>query len=281
MKREQARTIRRLYLVLCVVLFVFGATAHAQDAPRFLQPTLEVFTSEEISLLGRAVEELDAALVSCPWASRMQHDDRGWNSEQFSRYGAGVLRSLGYRVVLVGREATNTQARVWLALAIDLPARTAWIPVDATPPEGDIQTVIGRILWEAEQPLAWPSRFAADTIRYDIVLPIGANVLPIARIDRIQGKAGEPGELVWLSAKTSVDPDGDIVLYVWDFGDGESLVTTTARTQHRYTESGAYSVRLIVVDNFGGHAASEPTEVVMVEPEEPPTRPTGGCNCGG
>jgi hypothetical protein len=270
--------MKSLTLLLCGLLFALAASA--QEAPRFLQPSAEFFSDEEIALLGQAVEELDALLATLPWGSQMEHSERGWGSEQFARYTAGVLQSLGYRVTVVGRE-TDDETGIWLAVAVDLPTRTAWVPVDATPPEGEVQSVLGRIPWEGEPSSAWPSPFAADMMSYDFVLPIGENDPPIAKIDRTRRIAHEPGDSIWLSAFASVDPDGGIVLYVWDFGDGESLVSTTARVRHRFVESGVYSVRLTVIDDSGSHAPSEPTEITVVKPEESDSRrPASGCGCG-
>jgi hypothetical protein len=270
--------MKSLTLLLCGLLFALAASA--QEAPRFLQPTAEFFSNEEIALLGRAVEELDHLLATQPWASRMEHSERGWGSEQFARYTAGVLQSLGYRMTVVGSETADGATHIWLAVAVDLPTRTAWVPVDATPSEGEVQSVLGRIPWEAE-PSSWPSPFDADLMSYDFALPTGANEPPIATIDRTRRIAHEPGDSVWLSAFASVDPDGGIVLYVWDFGDGESLVSTTARVRHRFMDSGAYFVRLTVVDNSGSHAPSEPTEITVVQYEEPDdSPPSGGCGCG-
>ena len=270
--------MRLLAHLLCTLLLALAAAVQAQEAPRFLQPTAESFSDEEIALLGRAVEELDELLTAHPWGSRMEHSERGWESEQFARYSAGVLQSLGYRVALVGRETTDGEVQIWLAVAIDLPTRAVWVPVDATPPEGEVQTVLGRIAWEVE-PSAWPSPFAARMVLYDFVLPIGENDPPVAKIDRTRRIAHEPGDSVWLSAFTSVDPDGGIVLYAWDFGDGESLVSTTARVRHRFAESGAYSVRLTVVDDSGSHASSEPTEITIARVKAEDKAPSGGCGC--
>ena len=277
---ERGMTMKSLTLLLCGLVFALAVAGQAQEAPRFLQPTAESFSDEEIALLGRGVEELDALLATQPWGSLMEHSERGWGSEQFARYTAGVLQSLGYRVTVVGRETADDETRIWLAVTVDLPTRAAWVPVDATPPEGEIQTVLGRIPWEVE-PSAWPSPFAADMMSYDFVLPANVNEPPIAKIDRARRSGHEPGDSVWLSAFASVDPDGGIVLYVWDFGDGESLVSPNARVRHRFTDSGAYSVRLTVVDDSGSHASSEPTEITVVRYEEPDDPPSsGGCGCG-
>jgi PKD repeat protein len=58
---------------------------------------------------------------------------------------------------------------------------------------------------------------------------------------------------ITLSAAGSSDPDGDVLSYTWDFGDGSSLTTTSTTTAHTYTtgEAGqltAYAVSLVVHD---------------------------------
>ncbi|NMH64029.1 S8 family serine peptidase [Shewanella salipaludis] len=48
----------------------------------------------------------------------------------------------------------------------------------------------------------------------------------------------------------SQDPDGDIVEWYWQFGDGQS--STLANPQHKYAEAGEYPVSLTVTDSRGG-----------------------------
>ncbi|VAW47707.1 hypothetical protein MNBD_GAMMA03-1423 [hydrothermal vent metagenome] len=49
------------------------------------------------------------------------------------------------------------------------------------------------------------------------------------------------------NASKSSDPDGDVLSYFWDFGDGTSA--QRAVTKHTYTQSGEYNVTLTVDDN--------------------------------
>ena len=61
------------------------------------------------------------------------------------------------------------------------------------------------------------------------------------------------GDEITFDASASSDPDGDIVLYEWDFGDGttaEGLIVS-----HTYTEPGAKTVTLTVHDNHGLNAS--------------------------
>ena len=50
----------------------------------------------------------------------------------------------------------------------------------------------------------------------------------------------------------SVDPDGSITTYVWDFGDGSRASGKTV--SHVYAKSGSYTVTLTVTDNSGATA---------------------------
>jgi PKD repeat protein len=57
------------------------------------------------------------------------------------------------------------------------------------------------------------------------------------------------GETVSFSAEASSDQDGDIVSYVWDFGDGSA--GEGVNVEHVYSQSGHYTVTLTVTDNDG------------------------------
>ena len=55
------------------------------------------------------------------------------------------------------------------------------------------------------------------------------------------------GEYINFDASNSYDPDGTIVSYSWDFGDGTT--SSDATVSHSYEEDGEYTVTLRVVDN--------------------------------
>jgi PKD repeat protein len=61
-----------------------------------------------------------------------------------------------------------------------------------------------------------------------------------------------PGAVVALNASGSVDPDGTIANYSWNFGDGSAVVSSaTASTSKSYAAAGSYTVTLTVTDNLG------------------------------
>ncbi len=60
------------------------------------------------------------------------------------------------------------------------------------------------------------------------------------------------GQTVTFNSSASFDPDGQIVEYTWDWGDGSSpVVTSSATTQHSFSAAGTFSVKLTVRDNDG------------------------------
>jgi len=69
------------------------------------------------------------------------------------------------------------------------------------------------------------------------------------------------GETVLFDGSASSDPDGTIVSYAWDFGDG-SPPTAGASVSHVYTVPGIYTVTLTVTDNDGATATD--TSIVTV-----------------
>jgi hypothetical protein len=116
----------------------------------------------------------------------------------------------------------------------------------------------------------------------------GPNIAPRVLLTRVQvvnqppvANAGpdrtvSPGTSVTFDGSASLDPDGVIVSYQWDFGDN-----TTASGQvvtHTYTNPGVFTVTLTVTDNDG--AATSDTGVITVLDTTPPTvnllAPVGG-----
>jgi len=79
------------------------------------------------------------------------------------------------------------------------------------------------------------------------------NQKPIAIIQIPE--SGETGKDIVFNGVNSSDPDGSIVNYTWDFGDGNTgygVITT-----HKYTEPGTYLVILTVTDDKGKTDAAQ------------------------
>lgn len=82
---------------------------------------------------------------------------------------------------------------------------------------------------------------------------------PVAAINGpSSGKVSEP---LPFDGTGSKDPDGQIVSYTWEFGDGASAGGFSV--SHTYSVSGTYQVTLTVVDNDG--LSAQASQVVMIE----------------
>ena len=96
------------------------------------------------------------------------------------------------------------------------------------------------------------------------------NTPPIANC-RITNDAPVLKENVIFDASASSDSDGQLVDFIWDFGDGSTRRGT--RVGHAYETIGLYVVQLTVVDNSGAVATISHTMNVHTG--------SGGISCGG
>ncbi|MHA1667565.1 MAG: lamin tail domain-containing protein, partial [Candidatus Heimdallarchaeaceae archaeon] len=64
-------------------------------------------------------------------------------------------------------------------------------------------------------------------------------------------------EEIFFDASSSTSPTGEIVFFIWNFGEEYSTTTISATTSYTFATSGNYLISLIVVDNFG--TTSSPT----------------------
>jgi len=88
------------------------------------------------------------------------------------------------------------------------------------------------------------------------------NTAPIASC-RFSNDAPIPKESVLFDASSSFDSDGQLVDFIWDFGDGETQRGT--RVSHSYEDLGLYTIRLTVVDNEGALSTISHTMTVHTQ----------------
>lgn len=104
---------------------------------------------------------------------------------------------------------------------------------------------------------------------------------PTALFTFTMGGGGAP---TVFDASASFSPVGTIALYAWNFGDGQTLVTTSPITSHVYTTAGPFTVTLTVTNTGGtstfqtytGHVVSNNggpsatlTQVITLKPLPP------------
>jgi len=92
------------------------------------------------------------------------------------------------------------------------------------------------------------------------------NKPPFARFT-FSPKEPKIGETVTFDGSASHDPDGKIISYLWDFGDGETAQGVT--TTHAFKKEGEFDVILQVTDDRGATTMLAKT-VRVVPPNQPP-----------
>nr|4U6T_A Chain A, ColH protein [Hathewaya histolytica]4U6T_B Chain B, ColH protein [Hathewaya histolytica]4U6T_C Chain C, ColH protein [Hathewaya histolytica]4U6T_D Chain D, ColH protein [Hathewaya histolytica] len=81
------------------------------------------------------------------------------------------------------------------------------------------------------------------------------NSLPYGKINGTY--KGTEKEKIKFSSEGSFDPDGKIVSYEWDFGDGNK--SNEENPEHSYDKVGTYTVKLKVTDDKGESSVSTTT----------------------
>ncbi|UCG44862.1 MAG: PKD domain-containing protein [Candidatus Bathyarchaeota archaeon] len=71
-------------------------------------------------------------------------------------------------------------------------------------------------------------------------------------------------DIITFDASASYDPDGTIVAYSWEFGDG--AISTDMFPEHSYADDGIYTVTLTITDDDGGTASASAVKTVRNRP---------------
>lgn len=114
------------------------------------------------------------------------------------------------------------------------------------------------------------SRFQDDPLSFGTASDMGAyefvpgsgiggpdpNILPVASFTHVVGAGNEV-----TFTDTSIDADGSIVQWIWDFGDGGSSATN--HPVHTFASNGSYTVTVTVRDDRNGTDRSDSVTVVV------------------
>jgi hypothetical protein len=266
---------KRAFLFI-VSLFLLAIPVLGDDLPQVLQPNETAYSAAEVATLTQGIATLEKTLNDYNLASRRYFPDE-WKSRDFAVYTAGILSEKGYETLLVSGEGWPEGVHTWVLVGIPLGSKIAWVPVEATPEAGHSQQILGRIPRATDGVgKIW---FDVRYLNFDTMIELPPNIAPVAKI-RPPVSAVVAGEPTKLLALTSIDPDGEIILYQWNFGDGRTRVSTTWSVRHEFKEAGSYTILLAVIDNRGKSTTNSLTLRVIGQ-DEAGSSSSSGCGCGG
>ncbi|MGY1615769.1 PKD domain-containing protein [Geodermatophilus sp. SYSU D00691] len=162
--------------------------------------------------------------------STASYNDGAWHHVAATMGSSGM--ALYVDGVLVGSRADTSSGQSY----------NGYLRVGSDRALGGVNTFTGRI----DEVALYPSALSAEQIRTHATGG-GAVVPNMAPTARITATADEL--TVSVDAGRSVDSDGSVTGYAWDFGDGQRATGGTAR--HTYAAAGAYVVSLTVTDDKG------------------------------
>ena len=135
-------------------------------------------------------------------------------------------------------------------------ARARWT-LDGTP-LGEAGRVVVNLTRPGDHLLAVQSPDAEGRQRVARVPLFALNRAPtLPLVESAPATAATPALLV----AHAQDPDGAVARYLWDFGDGATLATTAPETTHAFPHGGAFTVKVVAVDDAG--ASSLPGVLVV------------------
>lgn len=162
--------------------------------------------------------------------------------------GGAVVEFISYEGVV---DATSGPASGTSSTNIGV-AETADTPVGYSLQLGGTGTTSGDFIWQSEM----ANTAGAVNTGQSFAAPV--NQLPVAVANGTY--TGETDIAVSFSSAGSTDPDGTVVSWLWDFGDGNT--STQANPTHVYLVSGTYDVTLTVTDDQSATDADSTTAAI-------------------
>lgn len=259
-----------------LVMLFLAVAALGAALPQLLQPNEATHSATELAILKQGINTLKGILSDTDLASRRLFASNDWRSLNFAQYTAGRLTELGYATQLVNQAGWPDGVHAWVLAAIPLASGTAWVPVEPSPEPSKIQQNLGHIPTHVDG--AGNLLFDARYISFSEVVALPPNLPPVANI-RSAGTIFAVGETIKLMALGAYDPNGEIVLYQWNFGNGKTAVFTSAIARYTYSRAGAYVVTLKVIDSGGKSATASVTVQVGIVEEPRQREPETPCGC--
>jgi len=240
--------MRRSWILVLVASLLGAAVAGAAERPMPVAPNLSSFSIDELSSLVPGIVRLMDDVEYGGFGAHRPLGTDGWPALQFARYAAGILEYMGYRAVVVSDGAGEASERVWVLVTVQFENRIVWVPVDPLPRDGESASQLGRIpLVQTNGGFDYPAEYGTYGA---VVPPVEQNRAPLARIQPPQPPT-RPNRSLLFRAIGSTDLDGEVVLYLWEFGDGTRETTTTNQVRHAFSKEAVFDVRVTVFDAHG------------------------------
>lgn len=125
-------------------------------------------------------------------------------------------------------------------------------------PAGDPDDEVGTWTWTADGSYEWNWE---ETLARCVNWQGYTNIPPVA-VASIDPYLAPIGTEFTFDRSASYDPDGTIVSYEWDFGDGCSTISSEPTAYHSYDLPGLYNVTLTVTDDMGAQSTDSVMAVV-------------------
>lgn len=262
----------------CLTVLIIGLLCIpvlAADLPVVLPPNATTYPAGELAVFQGAINNLQVLLGSYALGSDRYFSPTEWMSRDFAAYTAGVLMANGYDTRLVAQDGWADGKHAWVLVAIKLPSRTVWVPVEASPSMGKEQQILGKIPEFVDSAGQMWFQKEYTTFTEEIVLP--KNVAPVASI-RVVPTQSHVGQEVTFMALASYDPDGELIRYQWDLGGLDTSKRCTIR--YAFKAKGTYKITLLVTDSRGKTTTTSIDYRVREAGNPAPPSSGGGCGCG-
>lgn len=227
---------------------IFQVAAAANDTTVFVVQSAELTSGVETDLVGVLVNgdgTTQPPINLTPWKGNQYRPHLAWDgtqfvltySEQCNRFAPLTLDMLDARGDLYGMRISPTGTKIDPQGFIFSNS-----PLSETHPNvvaaNGVSLFAGSIFQNSQ---------AAYRVGYQ-QYGVGGNQWPVAVAGANVLEADVPFTVDFTSSGSS-DPDGTLVAYAWDFGDGAT--STAVNPSHAYTTPGEYVATLTVTDNQG------------------------------
>jgi PKD repeat protein len=234
--------------------YSYGPAVASSGSAALVVQNAEISSGVEMDLAARIVNadgSLQPAVTLTPWSGNQYRPRVAWDGNRFvvvyqdqrNRLGAWELDQLDARSDLFGMRvsATGTILDPRGFLFSNSAQAEAFPNVAAA---NGTTLIAGSVLRDAP--------YVAYRIGYELLGTI-TNTWPVAVAAASPDSGDVPLPVTFSSAGTT-DPDGSVVSYNWDFGDG--AVSTDANPVHTYTTGGPFVAALTVTDDDGAQATT-------------------------